>query len=61
MVESKIHECEVCGHVGEDVEWEDTPYRPGYYCQDGVVCFSRWQELRQQEETKLQAESTKGT
>lgn len=46
MKETKIKKCEVCGHKGNDVEWEDTPFRPGYYCQDGVACFERFQQRR---------------
>ena len=43
------HECGVCGHIGEDVVWEDTPYKPGYYCQDGLACFDRYRQQRNQE------------
>jgi len=37
--------CEVCGHKGNDVEWQETN-RPGYYCKDQKACFLRYQEKR---------------
>ena len=42
----KIHECEVCGHKGTDVEWQDNPAGSGYYCKDQGACFSRYLEQR---------------
>ena len=45
----KIHECEVCGHKGIDVEWQET-YKPGYYCKDQGACFKRYLEIRHRNE-----------
>ncbi len=46
-MKNKIHECEVCGHKGIDVEYFKTN-KPGYYCTDQEACFSRYLEIRNQ-------------
>lgn len=45
-MDNKIHECEVCGHKGIDVEHQDNPYKSGYYCKNQEACFHRYQQLR---------------
>lgn len=43
-----IHQCEICGHIGEDVSW----YESGFYCDDGEECLKRCQVIWQAEDEK---------
>ena len=41
-----MHECEICGHNGTDVERQDNPYRSGYFCKDIKACFEKFCKQR---------------
>lgn len=45
----EIHECQVCGHVGLDVHWQENRHKSGYFCDDGEACFERFKEQRNAE------------
>ena len=52
----KIHECEVCGHKGRDVKFQNNPYKSGYFCSDQEDCFKRYSDNRDAEHERLQEE-----
>jgi len=49
--------CEVCGHLGKDVEYQERPYKSGNFCKDQLACLTRFKQTRK-EKTNARIQTT---